>query len=133
MYVIGCLFFPVHAALAQSSGGHGEHGGNGGAGGMACQKFRLTKNKLVPEPLSEAAPGSALSFLAFGVDDPDHLEVLIKKIPVKIDTEFKDTFYRVSGHLPPELKNTAARITVKYHAKNPKCAGEDGWLIKISE
>ena len=133
LLLLSCFLFPLQPALAQSSGGHGDHGGSGSKGSMTCQKLRLNKNKLMPEPLSEVAPSSEISFLAFGVDNPDHLQVFVKKIPVEITTEFKDTFYRVRGNLPAELKGTPARITVKFNAKNPKCNGEEGWLVKITD
>ncbi|MGR9116204.1 MAG: hypothetical protein ACU85E_10590 [Gammaproteobacteria bacterium] len=133
LLLLCCLLLPYQRAQAQSSGGHGDHGGGGGQGGMSCQKLRINKNKLVPEPLSEVAPGSEISFLAFGVDTPDHLEVSVKKIPIEITTEFKDTFYIVKGNLPADLKGTPARINVKFKAKNPKCNGEEGWLVKITE
>lgn len=127
LVLISCFVIPFHHAWAQSSGGHG------GSGGTACQKLRINKDTMIPAPLSEVAPGSAISFLAFGVDTPEHLEVTVKKIPIAINAEFKDTFYKVSGQLPAELKGTPARINVKYKAKNPRCNGEEGWLVKITE
>ncbi|MDO8846083.1 MAG: hypothetical protein Q7U98_10460 [Methylicorpusculum sp.] len=123
-----CLVMTHEIATAQTD--HSMHSGSGGSG-AACQKLKLQKNKLIPPPLTVVPPGSEISFMAFGVDDPEHLEVTVKKIPVEITTEFKDTFYLVHGKLPPELKNTAARLNVKLRGKTEKCIFEDGWLVKI--
>lgn len=122
------LFCPL--VFSQSSG-HADHGGNGGGGASSCLKLKI--DQLKPAALSETAPESEFSFTASGIESPDALSVLVKKIPVKVNTEFKDPFFRVKGKLPVELKGTHARIQVLSNAKNPKCNDENGWLIKISD
>jgi hypothetical protein len=122
------LLFSSQVIFAQAMD-HSGHGGGGG-GGMACQKLRL--NQITPAPLTEMAPGSTFTFLAFGLDKPEHMDVTVKKIPVEVTAEDKETFYKVTGQLPSELKGTAARISVKVTAKVAKCNAEDGWLVKIT-
>jgi hypothetical protein len=66
------------------------------------------------------------------VDDPSQVSVEVKKQPVKVNAVFKDPFYVVSGKIPADLSNTAARVDVKIDSKVPSCRAEEGWLLKIS-
>lgn len=104
-------------------------GGGGSEGG--CTKAQL--NKFMPANLATVAPGSAFSFWAFNVEKAEQIKVTVKTIPVEVTTEDKDAFFIVKGKLPAELVNTTARINIKVTAKNPKCNGENGWLVKIAE
>ncbi|MCK9395365.1 MAG: hypothetical protein M0Q44_07225 [Methylobacter sp.] len=121
----------IYAAEHHSGHGASSSGGGGGGGENACLKPQLTK--FMPANLVTVAPGSAFSFLAFNVSKPEYIEVTVKTIPVDVATENKDSFYLVTGKLPAELVNTTARINIKVNAKNPKCNGENGWLVKIAE
>jgi hypothetical protein len=129
-FMISC--FNVSAGYAsEHHSGHG--GGTSGGGGSenGCLKPQL--NKFLPANLATVAPGSAFSFWAFNVEKPEQIKVTVKAIPVEVTTENKEGFYLVKGKLPAELANTAARINIKVNAKNPKCNGENGWLVKIAE
>ncbi len=128
-----CLLMQFGYVHAQGNSSMHDGHGAGGGGGSACQKLRINKNKLVPAHLAEVAPESDITFNAFGFDKPENLVVTVKKIPIEITTEFKDPFYVVRGKLPPELKGTHARISVKLHSPIIKCINEDGWLVKILE
>lgn len=122
-----------NAAWAQSTESHAGHGGGsgGGSNNVSCIKAKISRFN--PEHLSTVAPGSEFSFAASGSNGPGHIHVSIKQQPVDVSIENKDTFYLVKGHLPPDLKNTTVRISVKLKAKVGKCDAEDGWLLKISE
>ncbi len=113
---------------------HSMHtGGNSGGGGSTinCEKIRF--DKFQPENLATVAPESEFSFTAFNVQKPEQIEVTVKSIPVTLTTELRGNFYRVTGKLPAELKNTTARISIKATTKVEKCNGEGGWLVTISE
>lgn len=128
-FMISCFSVSVSHASEHHSG-HGA-GMGGGGGGEGCLKPQLTK--FLPANLATVAPGSGFSFWAFNVEKPEHIKVTVKAIPVELTTESKEGFYLVKGNLPAELVNTAARINIKVTAKNPKCNGENGWLVKIAE
>lgn len=131
--LLACVL-SIQFSYAQAQGNSSMHDGHGaGGGGSGCQKLRINKNKLVPAHLAEVAPGSDITFNAFGFDKPENLEVTVKKIPIAITTEFKDPFYVVRGKLPADLKGTHARINVKLKSSIVKCVSEDGWLVKITE
>lgn len=129
------IFFIVYcvnvsaAYAAEHHSGHNMAGGGGGESG--CLKVQL--NKFMPANLAIVAPGSAFSFWAFNVEKPEQIKVTVKSIPVEVTTETKEGFYLVKGKLPADLVNTAARINIKVTAKHPKCNGENGWLVKITE
>lgn len=113
---------------------HSMHGGgNSGGGGSsaACAKARF--DKFQPEHLATVAPESEFSFMAFNVQKPEQIEVTVKSQPVAVKIEDKESFMRVTGKLPADLKNTAARIQIKATTKFEKCNGEGGWLVTISE
>jgi hypothetical protein len=128
-FIVSCLNVSAGYA-AEHHSGHGASSGGGG-GENACLKPQLTK--FLPANLATVAPGSAFSFLAFNVRKPEQIEVTVKTIPVKVTTEDKETFYLVKGKLPAELVNTTARINIKVNSKIPRCNGENGWLVKITE
>jgi hypothetical protein len=128
-FIVSC--FNISAAnAAEHHSGHNMAGGGGG-GETGCLKAQL--NKFMPANLATVAPGSTFSFWAFNVEKPEQIKVTVKSIPVEVTTENKEGFYLVKGKLPAELANTAARINIKVIAKNPKCNGENGWLVKITE
>jgi hypothetical protein len=112
---------------------HSRHrGGRGGSSNsVVCIHPRL--DKMQPAHLATVAPGSAFSFLIYNIEDPKHVSVEVKRQPVDVTFELKDSFYVVKGKLPDSLSNTAARIDVKVNAKARSCRSADGWLIKISE
>ncbi len=128
-FITSCLTFNTSYAVD-----HSMHGGSkSGSGGSenSCAKPQFTK--FSPDNLATVSPGSTFSFYAFNVVKPEQIEVTVKTIPVTVTTEDKDNFYLVKGTLPADLKNTIARINIKVNAKLPRCDGENGWLVKISE
>lgn len=131
MIVIVCVSIIQSVYATEHHSGHGGAMGGGGGGRSTCQKARL--DRFLPAPLATVLPGSAFSFYAFNVDNPEQISVTVKKIPVEVTTEYREPFYVVKGKLPESLNNTAARIDIKVSAKSPHCEAEKGWLIKISD
>jgi len=129
LFFIASCFNAGAGYAAEHHSGHNMAGGGGGESG--CLKVQLSK--FMPANLATVAPGSAFSFWAFNVEKPEQIKVTVKSIPVEVTTENKEGFYLVNGKLPADLVNTAARISIKVTAKNPKCNGENGWLVKITE
>jgi hypothetical protein len=114
----------------QATSHHGGHAGKPAMGGAAC--LRPTISKMQPPHLSTVTAGSTFSFVLSNVDDTSQVSVEVKKQPVKIDSVFKDPYYVVSGKIPADLSNTAARVDVKIDSKVPSCRAEEGWLLKIA-
>ena len=63
---------------------------------------------------------------------PEQIEVTIKSQVVALTIEPKGDFFRITGKLPPELRDTTARINIKVIAKNEKCNAQAGWLVTIT-
>ena len=122
--------FTVFLPEVHATSHHGGHRGKSNTWSTNCIHPHL--DKMQPAHLSTVAPGSAFSFLIYNIEDPKHVTVEVKKQPVDVTFEFKDSFYVVKGKLPASLSNTAARIDVKVNAKARSCRSADGWLIKIS-
>lgn len=125
-----CFLYAEASFASEHHSGHGAMSGSGG-GGSNCVKVRL--ERFLPAALATVSPGSGFSFYAFNVDNPEQIEVTVKKIPVEVTTEFREPFFVVKGKLPESLNNTVARIDVKVSAKSSRCEAAKGWLIKISE
>jgi hypothetical protein len=112
---------------------HSMHGGGSSGGASAgghCVKAHFTE--FTPVHLATVAPHSAFSFYAYNIEKPEQIEVTIKSQPVAITTENRGNFYRIVGNLPADLKDTPARISIKYTAKMVKCNADDGWLVTIT-
>lgn len=132
MYLFICLFSAKASfAAGDHGGGHGGRMSEGGGSTSSCLKPRL--DRFAPAPLATVSPGSEFSFYAFNVDDPRHISVTAKKIPVEVTSEYREPFYIVKGKLPDSLKNTPVRINIKVSSKYSQCETEKGWLIKVSE
>ena len=116
---------------AEHHSGHNMAGGGGGESASTCLKPHVSK--FTPAHLAKVAPGSAFSFVAFNISNPEHISATVKKVPVELVAEFKDPYYLVKGKLPNFLKNTAARINVKVSGKTSHCEVENGWLLNITE
>lgn len=127
--LLSLSLFNMADAMAGASG-HAGHTVGGGGGG-SCVKAHVSRFK--PGHLATVAPEADFSFMATGIQSPDQIVVTVKTIPVAITAEDKDSFYLVKGKLPAELKNVTARINVKVNAKSPRCDGENGWLVKITD
>jgi hypothetical protein len=112
------------------AGAHVEHGGKNPNTGGACKEAKIGKIK--PAALSEVAPGSDFSFMLFDANNPQHIEVTVKKIAVPVTIEDKGDMAIIHAKLPESLKNTPARINVKVKGKSAKCNTEEGWLLKIT-
>lgn len=121
-----CAFCGTSWAQATGHIGHG-----GGSAGADCIKAKVSRNK--PENMALVAPGAEFSFAASGSNGPGHIHVNIKKQPIDVTVEDKDTFYLVTGKIPEEIKNTVVRISVTLKAKVSRCDYEGGWLVKVSE
>lgn len=128
-FMVSCFYISTGHASEHHSGHNMAAGGGGGEN--SCVKPQL--NKFLPANMATVAPGSAFSFWAFNVEKPEQIKVTVKTIPVEVTAENKESFFIVKGRLPAELVNTTARINIKVTAKNPKCNGENGWLVKIDE
>ena len=131
VFMASCFNLSMGYASEHHSG-HGASMGGGGGSENACSKPQLTK--FVPANMETVSPGSAFLFYAFNVEKPEQIKVTVKTIPVDVTTEDKESFFIVKGKLPADLVNTTARINIKVNnTKNPKCSGENGWLVKIAE
>ena len=97
----------------------------------ACAKPKFSNFK--PPHKSEVAPGSEFSFTVSRRAGSNTIEVNIKKIPVEVTVEQRDTFYLVKGRLPETLTGTFARISAKAKTIPGDCKGTGGWLVKITE
>ena len=111
---------------------HSMHGGGSSStnAGGNCVKAHFTE--FTPAHLATVAPHSEFSFYAYNIEKPEQIEVTIKSQPVTITTENRGNFYRIVGNLPTDLKDTPARINIKYTAKMVRCNADDGWLVTIT-
>lgn len=101
--------------------------GGGQGGGSSCPEPKFAE--FDPPSGVEVSPGSKFSFLAWSVL-PETLEVTVKGQPVAVEITPKGANYLVSGTLPPELKDTFARINLSGYGPG-RCQGTSGWLVKI--
>ncbi|WP_150047866.1 MULTISPECIES: hypothetical protein [Methylomonas] len=85
-----------------------------------------------PPNHAQAAPGSEISFHVNRLADPLHISASAKQIPLKLEIVDKKTFYFVSAKLPPELRDTYARIHIEAKALEGECIAQDGWLLNLS-
>jgi hypothetical protein len=130
--ILLAALFAVSLPYANAASHHGGHRGRAASTwDTNCLHPRL--DKLQPAHLATVAPGSEFSFLIYNIEDPKHVTVEVKRQPVDVTFELKDSFYVVKGKIPANLSNTAARIDVKINAKASACRAAEGWLIKISE
>jgi hypothetical protein len=128
---IGLLINSSLASTAEHHSGHNRTAGSGGDSVKTCLKPHVSK--FLPAHLATVAPGSEFSFVAFNIHKPENISATVKKIPIPLTAEYKNPFYVVKGKLPPQLKNTAARIDIKVSGKSSHCETENGWLVKIAE
>ena len=131
--LILAALFAVSLPNAQAASHHSGHRAGRAASTWDTTCLHPRLDKVQPAHLATVAPGSAFSFLIYNIEDPKHVSVEVKRQPVDVTFELKDTFYLVKGKLPSTLSNTAARIDIKINAKASACRAADGWLIKISE
>lgn len=119
--------------LAQSNphAGHSSSGSGGGNPDASCIKAKVSHFE--PEHLQTVKPSASFSFTVSGSNGPGHIHVTIREKPIKLDIEEKDTFYRVKGQLPDDIKNETVRISVSAKSKVSKCDADTGWLLKVSE
>ena len=94
-----------------------------------CQKIRYSNFK--PKHKAEAIPGSVFSFTASKQALPNTIRVKVKKTPVDVKVEKKGEFYKVTGRLPADMKNTFARISILGNAVM-ECETKGGWLVNIT-
>ncbi|WP_431066902.1 hypothetical protein [Methylotuvimicrobium sp.] len=84
------------------------------------------------ENKAEVAPESELMFTISNWIAPESVSVTAKGIPLEVEVENKNSFFRVSAKLPASLNGKFARINVRADAVLG-CKGMDGWLIKIAD
>ncbi len=82
-------------------------------------------------PVPEVDPESKISFTVSGSADMESISAVAKNIPLQLNIEDKQSFYKVSANLPAELSGKFARIHLKATAMKGACDNKDGWLIKI--
>lgn len=97
--------------------------------GQSCPKVGVRSIK--PEPLSEVSAGTTFSAMVFGANRAEDISVSIKDAILPVNIVHKGDFYALSGQLPADIHNSAARITIKIKGKSPHCNEETGWLLKI--
>jgi len=85
-----------------------------------------------PGHKSEVDPESGISFTVSGYADPATIAATAKKVPLKVNVEYKMSFYEVTAQLPASLTGKYARIHVQANAMLG-CTGKDGWLLKIRD
>jgi len=132
LLAIMTIIASLSTSSVSASEHHSGHGGGAKSGGVTastCGKPQLAK--FLPAHLTNVAPESSFSFIAFNIDKPEYVSATVKNIPVELSAEFKDPFYLIKGKLPASLVDTAARINVKVTGKSPHCEAEDGWLLII--
>lgn len=84
------------------------------------------------ENKTEVAPESELVFTISNWIAPETIRVTAKDIPLELDVENKNSFFRVSAKLPASLNGKFARINARADAVLG-CKGAEGWLIKIAD
>jgi hypothetical protein len=131
--LILAALFVVTLPNSYAASHHSGHRGGRAASTWDTTCLHPRLDKLQPAHLATVAPGSAFSFIIYNIEDPKHVTVEVKRQPVDVSFESKDSFYIVKGKIPADLSNTAARIDVKINAKASACRAAEGWLIKVSE
>jgi len=120
---IVCLIASI--GFANSAFAYGTRTTNDG-----CKKPRF--KSFSPEHKAEIDPGAEVSFTVSGDADPASIVAVAKKEPLKLDVEFKGSFYAVSAKMPASLAGKYARIHVKADGVLG-CKGKDGWLLKVRD
>lgn len=112
--------------VSGTSWGYGSSGGT-----TACAKPVFTE--FAPAEHAEVPANSEFSFTASKNTHPASIKVSVKDVPVTVQiTPENNGSLHVQGHLPPELKNTYARIAITANGQNT-CPGGAGWLVKITD
>ena len=103
-------------------------GGSGGGGVCAKPKF----SHFLPAAKAEVKPNSEFSFVASPNTHPNSISVTVKGVPVDLKmSEKSENAFKVTGVLPPDLKNTFVRISIE-GSSSGQCKGTDGWLLKVT-
>ncbi|ORU93530.1 MAG: hypothetical protein A6F70_05870 [Cycloclasticus sp. symbiont of Bathymodiolus heckerae] len=100
----------------------------------ACIKPTLTN--ATPAHLATAPAESKFSFFTSSATLLHSIKVQANKIPVDVTIEESKqgylTGYKISGHLPAEIKKKYVRIDFTATTTN-SCQGVGGWLLKIEQ
>ncbi len=102
---------------------------NSGNTEKECKKPRF--RTFEPEHLSEVDPETQISFHVSNWADPTTIKAEAKKIPLQVNVVDKMNFFVVTAKLPATINGKYARIHVVAKAKEGRCRGQDGWLLKI--
>ncbi|CCE25078.1 hypothetical protein [Methylotuvimicrobium alcaliphilum] len=122
--------FSIAALLANEASAYDEEKEKGHCKAPKFRDFNLPVYNV--ENKVEVAPESELMFTISNWIAPDSITVTAKGIPLEVDVENKNSFFRVSAKLPASLNGKFARINVSADAVLG-CKGMDGWLIKIAD
>ena len=124
LIIIFSFFISSTNAVAYfgDGGGHAKH--------SDCKAPRI--NQMTPPHLSVVPSKSIFSFIVSDDAIPRSINVTVKKIPVEVDIEKIKRGYKVSAKIPASLKDTFARVDVKFKGTN-RCKGSKGWLLNIRD
>jgi hypothetical protein len=86
-----------------------------------------------PAHLSEVDPQSEISFHVANWADPSTITAEARKIPMDVKIEDKMNFFIGTAKLPESIKGKYARIHITALAKDGRCLGQDGWLLKVKK
>jgi hypothetical protein len=92
-------------------------------------KFRTFE----PEHLSEVDPETEISFHVSNWADPITIKVEARKVPMEVSVVDKMNFFVATAKLPASINGKYARIHVSAKAKDGRCLGQDGWLLKVKK
>ena len=103
----------------------------GGGGGQANKCKKPSFEDMSPPKSSVVAPGTEFSFTASENTNPRSIKVVVKGHDVDLKIESNGRI-KVTGNLPPEVKEGYARVNISA-TSSAKCSAQDGWLLKIGE
>lgn len=86
-----------------------------------------------PAHLSEVDPQSEISFHVANWADPATIKAEARKIPMDVTIEDKMNFFVGTARLPESVSGKYARIHISALAKDGRCRGQDGWLLKVKQ
>lgn len=92
-------------------------------------KFRTFE----PVRLSEVDPETEISFHVSNWADPTTIKAEARKVPMEVSVVDKMSFFVATAKLPASINGKYARIHIEAKAKDGRCRGQDGWLLKVKK